>query len=380
MRSAVPLVALLTLLAGVLTPVAAAEPVAFDAQDPARAALGDSALVAQQSAVDQTPKTDIVIELRSDRSARWRIEMRYPLETANETAAFEQFAQEYESGQADTGFDRDLFENIAASASEQTGRSMAIENVSQEGIVQNDTGILRLSFTWTNFLEETDSGVRLGDVFESESGEPWLTSLQANQNLTIHTPPGFALNSNSNSLPFENNSIVIEGPRTFESTEDLEVSYRSTGGDGGGVDAQWILAGAGVLVLFAVAAVLYVRRRPTSDDASSAAAASEPVDEPVERHDEPVEGPIQEPDHDEVEPEEEPGIDLDLLSDEERVEHMLEQNGGRMKQATIVKETGWSDAKVSQLLSSMADEERVEKLRLGRENLISLPDENEIPE
>jgi uncharacterized membrane protein len=46
-----------------------------------------------------------------------------------------------------------------------------------------------------------------------------------------------------------------------------------------------------------------------------------------------------------------------------------------MKQANIVKETGWSDAKVSQLLSSMADEGRVEKLRLGRENLISLPDE-----
>lgn len=48
-----------------------------------------------------------------------------------------------------------------------------------------------------------------------------------------------------------------------------------------------------------------------------------------------------------------------------------------MKQANIVKETGWSDAKVSQLLSAMADEERVEKLRLGRENLISLPDEDE---
>ena len=67
-------------------------------------------------------------------------------------------------------------------------------------------------------------------------------------------------------------------------------------------------------------------------------------------------------------------VDLSLLSDEERVEHLLEQNGGRMKQATIVDETGWSDAKVSQLLSAMADEGRVDKLRLGRENLISLPD------
>ena len=47
-----------------------------------------------------------------------------------------------------------------------------------------------------------------------------------------------------------------------------------------------------------------------------------------------------------------------------------------MKQATIVKETGWSNAKVSQLLSSMDDDERVDKLRIGRENLISLPGES----
>jgi len=69
------------------------------------------------------------------------------------------------------------------------------------------------------------------------------------------------------------------------------------------------------------------------------------------------------------------GTDPELLSDEERVEYLLERNGGRMKQATIVKETGWSNAKVSQLLSSMDDAERVDKLRIGRENLISLPGE-----
>jgi hypothetical protein len=70
--------------------------------------------------------------------------------------------------------------------------------------------------------------------------------------------------------------------------------------------------------------------------------------------------------------------DLSLLSDEERVERLLDANGGRMRQADIVAETGWSDAKVSQLLSAMADEGDVEKLRLGRENLISLPDDAEV--
>jgi len=40
---------------------------------------------------------------------------------------------------------------------------------------------------------------------------------------------------------------------------------------------------------------------------------------------------------------------------------------GRMRQADIVAKTGWSDAKVSQLLSAMDELGRVEKLRLGRE-------------
>jgi uncharacterized membrane protein len=69
-------------------------------------------------------------------------------------------------------------------------------------------------------------------------------------------------------------------------------------------------------------------------------------------------------------------VDPTLLSDEERVERLLEENGGRMKQARIVSETGWSNAKVSQLLSAMDDEGRVNKLRIGREYLISLPDED----
>jgi uncharacterized membrane protein len=55
---------------------------------------------------------------------------------------------------------------------------------------------------------------------------------------------------------------------------------------------------------------------------------------------------------------------------------LLERNGGRMKQANIVPETGWSNAKVSQLLSAMDEADRIDKLRIGRENLISLPGED----
>jgi len=59
-------------------------------------------------------------------------------------------------------------------------------------------------------------------------------------------------------------------------------------------------------------------------------------------------------------------------TDQERVVRILDTNDGRMKQARIVDETGWSKSKVSMLLSEMEDDEEISKLRVGRENIISL--------
>ncbi|QLH83851.1 helix-turn-helix transcriptional regulator [Halosimplex pelagicum] len=59
-------------------------------------------------------------------------------------------------------------------------------------------------------------------------------------------------------------------------------------------------------------------------------------------------------------------------TDRELIVDILESNEGRMKQARIVDETGWSKSKVSMLLSEMEEEEAISKLRVGRENIISL--------
>ncbi|MEM4779984.1 MAG: helix-turn-helix domain-containing protein [Halalkalicoccus sp.] len=64
--------------------------------------------------------------------------------------------------------------------------------------------------------------------------------------------------------------------------------------------------------------------------------------------------------------------DETALTDEERVVKLLSANGGRMKQSRIVEETDWSKAKVSRLLSSMADHDQITKLTIGRENIIFL--------
>jgi len=62
----------------------------------------------------------------------------------------------------------------------------------------------------------------------------------------------------------------------------------------------------------------------------------------------------------------------DPPSDEDRVVALLEANGGRMKQVNIVAETEWSKSKVSMLLSEMDEDGTISKLRVGRENIISL--------
>lgn len=65
--------------------------------------------------------------------------------------------------------------------------------------------------------------------------------------------------------------------------------------------------------------------------------------------------------------------DEEFLTDREKVQRLIRENGGRMKQSKIVDSVDWSKAKVSRLLAELEDEGRITKLRLGRENLVCLP-------
>jgi len=80
-------------------------------------------------------------------------------------------------------------------------------------------------------------------------------------------------------------------------------------------------------------------------------------------------------DADTVEPETAEKTQQELLSDEDRVLQLLEEHGGRMKQVHIVEQTDWSKSKVSMLLSDMEEDGEISKLRVGRENIISLAGE-----
>jgi len=67
--------------------------------------------------------------------------------------------------------------------------------------------------------------------------------------------------------------------------------------------------------------------------------------------------------------------DTPVLTDEDRVRQLLRENGGRLQQGEFVERTDWSKSKVSRLLSGMEEDGEIEKIALGRENLIALPGE-----
>ena len=62
----------------------------------------------------------------------------------------------------------------------------------------------------------------------------------------------------------------------------------------------------------------------------------------------------------------------DILTDVGRVLNLLSENRGRMKQVDIVEETGWSKSKVSRLLSRMEERGDINRLRVGRGNIVYL--------
>ena len=119
-----------------------------------------------------------------------------------------------------------------------------------------------------------------------------------------------------------------------------------------------------VLLGFGTGVAWYAGILPGSQEQDGEAATEEPAN---------VDGLTT--DAETVEPDTTEEPQQELLSDEDHVLQLLEEHGGRMKQVHIVEQTDWSKSKVSMLLSDMEDGGEISKLRVGRENIISLAGE-----
>jgi uncharacterized membrane protein len=315
------------------------------------------------------------IEVYENGSAQWTFEYSRPLENASEREDFEAFAEDFEENESPMYRD---FVNRSAkltdAGSDVTGREMNASSFSRSASVDeitNARGVVTMSFTWSNFGVTDGDAVRVGDVFEGGLyiGENQRLVFEASPSLAFQNAAPDSYTQSGETLQ-TSSSVTWVGEQQFtDQRPSVEFVHESAVGDG--TDGEptteptsesnsdmLILVGMFVVVLGLVSAAVWQSgalsgRVGTPNDsaaeATAAAADASPSDaEPA-------------------------GIpDEELLSDSDRVVKLLKDNGGRMKQVNIVDETEWSKSKVSMLLSDMEDEDQISKLRVGRENIISL--------
>lgn len=307
------------------------------------------------------------IEVEDNGDAVWTIEYRNRLETDDETEAFEQLRTDIEN---DPGPYIDRFDDRMAStadnAAEVTGREMAISGTDIEAErrdLPQEYGVVSFTFRWSNFAVVDGERLRVGDAIDG-------LFLDEETTLLISWPADKELHSASPS-PSEtrDSSLVYTGPTNFASGEPrIELGPPGVAADDGGIAASTVIVGAlvGLAIVAAAGFAAYRRREdlsePSAVDDRSVDDGSPPSDGDPER------GSDRDRTHEE-------GTDPELLSNEEQVLRLIESEGGRMKQQTVVERLGWTDAKTSQVTKKLREEGKLEGFRLGRENVLSLPED-----
>lgn len=306
------------------------------------------------------------VSLQPDGDAVWVVEYRVRLATDNETAAFEGIQSDIRENESRyTGTFGQRMERTAATAANATGREMSIRNVSvtaEQKALPQDYGVVTYRFRWTGFAAVDGDSVRAGDALAG-------FFLDNQTSLRISWPDGYAA---SEVAPEGDQSgdgeVVWRGPREFGQDEPTVVvvpEKRSTGVLGG-----FLGTGLGIGLALVVAAALlgaaFVARRRSRGlgDFLGASEPSESDADPVAGEDSGDDG---ESDGDDSPP-------AELLSNEERVLQLLESNDGRLKQQEVAERLDWTAAKTSQVVGDMREDDAVETFRLGRENVVTLPD------
>ena len=354
-----------------LVVVAVVAPVggASAAVDPVRADnAGLGGLVAQTDI--ETDNVRLVVVLSENGSARWQVQYWTRLDDDNTTAAFESLRRDIEANPAN--YSRQFaarMRSTVAAAENATGREMAASNFSVHAETRGPPqyGVVVYSFQWAGFAAVDGDAMRVGDAIEG-------MFLDSSTRLIVEWPTGFrATTVAPEATERRDDAVVWRGADTnFVSGEPTLVLTRGSGtadspdgGDGGtaapdGSSNGWLSAILGVVALVGVAAVawgVWSGRRDDTADARPPDDGGPPPDDSLA----------------DAGTESEPRPEL--LSNEERVLHFVRQQGGRVKQQEIVQEFDWTEARTSQIVRDLRDDGQLEGFRLGRENVLKLPDD-----
>lgn len=282
--------------------------------------------------VPETDNTVTRIDVARDGDAQWTVRVRTRLNSDEDVTSYRAFQERVRANES-RFLDpfRTRIEGVVTTANEGTERSMAARNFSLSTSTQQVPrrwGVLEYSFTWSGFARTDGDAVVVDSVF---GGGLFIAR---NDTLVLSGPAGYeATQVTPEPTTADNGTVSWQGPREFDA-DAPSVRYapaQSSDGQFGDI----AIAAVVVALLLGGGYVVYQRERGTAGA-------------------DPGEAPIQ--------------------TDADRVVALLAENGGQMKQTAIAAELDWSPSKTSRTLSDLADEDRIEKLRLGRENVISLPD------
>lgn len=293
------------------------------------------------------------IAVAEDGEAAWTIEYRIELETDEDRQAFEDLRDDIDSD-PEPYVDRfhERMNGTAASAEETTGREMRITEVTvaaEKRELPREYGVVIYEFRWTNFAVVDGDRIYVGDAIDG-------LFFDEDNVLHLSWPDEYALLEASPSpTERQSDSVRYDGPTNFESGEPrLKLGPP---GAAPSSDTGWPLpvspASLAAIVALAFAGVggfaIYRRRDAVLADADEPAGETD-VDAATDR---------------------------DLLSNEEQVLQLVERHGGRIKQQDVAAELEWTDAKTSKVTKRLREEGQLEGFRLGRENVLALPNQDE---
>jgi hypothetical protein len=359
---------------------------------------------AQQEEIDPDDVL-ITVDVDADGDAVWTIEYRVRLSTSDEERAFEEFRTDLEANpEAYTDRFRGRMETTVGEAANATGREMNVSNVSvtaERREIPQEYGVVTYRFRWGGFATVEDGRIAAGDAIDG-------MFLDEESSLIVSWPDSHELDEASpEPAETRDGSVVWVGPVDFAGGEPRIAAVPDSVVNS--IPSRLpILAVVGILVV--LGGVLAYSRRDrespssateteataaeTGSAAAGAAAADEPAaesvsgggsatesaatDGPEERDDAADESTEDGSTEDDVTDDDTdvPPVDADLLSNEEQVLRLVDREGGRMKQKRVAEELDWTAAKTSQVVTGLRDEGDLEGFRLGRENVLTLPDED----
>lgn len=303
---------------------------------------------AAEEDIDDADSIHINIDLHEDGSATWTIAYRYELDDDIDQDAFNNLSDDIEENPNDylNPF-QDRINNTVALASEETNRDMSATQFAistrVEDDVLRDIGVVEYTYQWNEFATADNGEIRAGDAITG-------FILDDEMRMLVQWPDQYSLELINPDADDElENGIVWYGDETEFIAEENQPQI---------VLSEDNLLSTALLipiliVILAIAGWILYRREELSEASSSTESTSVPTTEPTEQDDEP---------------------DWSLLSNEEKVIQLLEQHDGRMKQQKIIEEFDWTDAKTSKVVGSLRDQGEIETVRVGRENVLTLPD------